>query len=33
MDRIDFCKMLISLRKKSGIGKDEMCRMAGFKFN
>lgn len=33
MDRVDFCKMLISLREKSGIGKNEMCRMAGFTFN
>lgn len=33
MDRIDFCKILISLRKESGIGKIKKCRMAGFIFN
>lgn len=32
MDRVDFCKMLTSVREEVGIGKNEMCRRTGFTF-
>lgn len=33
MKRIDFCKLLINTRQNAGVGKNEMCRLAGFTFN